>query len=237
MHCKLDRLTTTGYTLLRDYAGPPIAPAEWQALIYLGASGDGEVNFAPLASATGELDGRDFWQHGRPDKGGQWTPNCDAAPGLARYVAEVGAGFGRVRVVKLGPTSLNDAMRQLRRDDGNRLNPEQAGWVVRSWLELDDTPHQSVFILRERRDDAGSETRIRLHPGMQLVIDSDRLWHTVWHPGPRPRYALVTSWESGPALDHWLAREAPPRRSASPRSLPFYRTGAGWTRHPPVAPG
>jgi hypothetical protein len=29
----------------------------------------------------------------------------------------------------------------------------------------------------------------------------------VWHPGPRPRYALITSWESDDMLDRWIAGE------------------------------
>jgi hypothetical protein len=43
-----------------------------------------------------------------------------------------------------------------------------------------------------------------LYPGMQLVIDTERLWHVVCHPGPRPRYALITSWESSQAVDRWM---------------------------------
>ncbi len=207
MHRKLDLLAPTGYAMLRDYDGPSIPPADWLALTYLGARGEGEINFAPLATATGELDGRDFWAHGQPDKDGQWTANRAVAPALARYVEAVGACFGRVRVVKTAPGSLPEAMRRLQRGDCNRLNPDGSPWVVRSWLELDGSPHHSVLILRENPADASTETRIRLHPGLQLVIDADRLWHTVWHPGPQPRYALVTSWESGPALGSWMRRE------------------------------
>ena len=65
-----------------------------------------------------------------------------------------------------------------------------------------------MFILREDKDDPATETRIRLHPGMQLVIDSQRLYHVVWHPGPRPRYALITSWESDRLIDRWINEEA-----------------------------
>jgi hypothetical protein len=51
---------------------------------------------------------------------------------------------------------------------------------------------------------------------MQLVIDTERLWHVVWHPGPQPRYALITSWESGPAIDRWMRNnQAKPRQLAS----------------------
>jgi heme-degrading monooxygenase HmoA len=30
----------------------------------------------------------------------------------------------------------------------------------------------------------------------------------VWHPGPQPRYALITSWESDKVIDNWMKREA-----------------------------
>jgi len=99
------------------------------------------------------------------------------------------------------------ALRQLHKDDNNRFNPGGTSWVVRSWLELDNAPGESVFILREDKDDPVTEARIPLHPEMQLVIDTERLYHVVWHPGPRPRYALITSWESDDMLDSWIAAE------------------------------
>jgi len=37
----------------------------------------GDTNFAPLASATGEMDCRGFWDHGKPDKDGIWTANLE----------------------------------------------------------------------------------------------------------------------------------------------------------------
>jgi heme-degrading monooxygenase HmoA len=53
------------------------------------------------------------------------------------------------------------------------------------------------------------ESRIKLHRGMQLLIDTERLHHVVWHPGPAPRYALITSWESGDALRQWVESRMP----------------------------
>jgi hypothetical protein len=212
MHRKLDILAKTGYAVLRDYGGPAIPPAEWEKLTYLDWKSGGDTNFAPLASATGELDCRGFWDHGKADKEGVWTANRQIAPSLARYVEGIGGNFGRVRVIKLNPSPEQEALRCLHLDDNNRLNPDGAGWVVRSWLELADTPGQTVFILREDKDDPSTETRIRLHPGMQLVIDTERLWHVVWHAGPRPRYSLITSWESGPVIDNWIASQSEPAR-------------------------
>jgi hypothetical protein len=212
MHHRLEILAKTGYAALRDYDGPAIRPIEWEKLEYLDWKSGGDTNFAPLASATGALDCHGFWDHGKPDKNGVWTSNRQIAPGLARYVENIGGNFGRVRVIKLNPSGEQDALRHLHLDDNNRLNPDGAGWVVRSWLELDDTPGQTIFILREDKDDPATETRIRLHPGTQLIVDTERLWHVVWHPGPRPRYALITSWESSPVIGNWIKHQAEPRQ-------------------------
>jgi len=210
MHRRLGILAEKGYVSLRDWHGPPIPKVEWESLAYMDWKSGGDTNFAPLASATGEMDCRGFWDHGKPDKDGIWTSNRALAPSLASYVQSVGSNFGRVRVIMLNPSDEAAALRQLHRDDNNRLNPDGTGWVVRSWLELDNTPGESVFILREDKNDPATETRIALHPGMQLVIDTERLYHVVWHPGPRPRYALITSWESDDKLDNWIAAELAP---------------------------
>jgi len=214
MHRKLNILKKSGYVVLRDYNGPAVPANEWESLQYIDWKSGGDTNFAPLASATGALDCRGFWDHGKPDKGGVWTANRDIAPSLVRYVENVGGDFGRVRVIKLNPSSEQEALRHLHLDDNNRLNPDGAGWVVRSWLELADTPDQTVFILREEKDDPATETRIRLHPGMQVVIDTERLWHVVWHPGPQPRYSLITSWESSPVIDNWITSQTESTRLA-----------------------
>ena len=207
MHRRLDILAEKGYVILQDRQGPQIPQSEWESLAYMDWKSGGDTNFAPLTSATGEMDCRGFWEHGRPDKDGIWTTNRTLAPSLASYVENVGCNFGRVRVIKLNPSDEAAALRQLHLDDNNRLNPDGTGWVVRSWLELDNAAGESVFILREDKNDPATETRIPLHPGMQLVIDTERLYHVVWHPGPRPRYALITSWESDDMLDRWIAGE------------------------------
>jgi hypothetical protein len=207
MHRRLDILDEKGYVVLQDRRGPQIPQSEWESLTYIDWKSGGDTNFAPLTSATGELDCRGFWDHGKPDKDGIWTTNRALAPSLASYVENVGSNFGRVRVIKLNPSDEAAALRQLHMDDNNRLNPDGAGWVVRSWLELDNAPGESVFILREDKNDPATETRIPLHPAMQLVIDTERLYHVVWHPGPRPRYALITSWESDDVLESWITAE------------------------------
>ena len=155
------------------------------------------------------MDCRGLWEHATRDKRGIWTSNRQLAPGLADYIERIGGMFGRIRVIKLNRSHEAAALRQLHRDDNNRPNPDGAGWVIRSWLELDNAPGESVFILREEKDDPATETRIPLPPMIQLVIDSQRLFHVVWHPAPRPRYALITSWESDHVIDRWIRRELP----------------------------
>jgi hypothetical protein len=209
MHEKLDVLAERGFVVLRDYAGPPVPESEFLDLEFMDWKSGGDTNFAPIASALGEMECGGFWDHGKPDKDGVWTSNRSICPTLVDYVESVGARFGRVRVIKLNPyDSEQAALRQLHLDDNNRLNPDGEGWVVRSWLELSDCPG-SYFVLREDREDPATESRIRLHKGMQLLIDTERLHHVVWHPGPAPRYALITSWESGDALRRWVESRMP----------------------------
>jgi len=212
MHRKLDILAEKGYVILRDRPGPMIPAIEWESLTYMDWKSGGDTNFAPLASAFGEMECRGFWDHGKADKDGIWTTNRELAPSLVKYVEEIGCNYGRVRVIKLNPSDEATARRQLHRDDNNRLNPEGSGWVVRSWLELDDAAGESTFILREDKDDPSTETLIKLHPRMQLLIDTERLYHVVHHPGPRPRYALITSWETSAELERWVNREMLPER-------------------------
>ncbi|WIG59297.1 MAG: hypothetical protein OJF49_002044 [Ktedonobacterales bacterium] len=204
MHQKLDVLEDKGFVVLRPYDGPEISPSEWQNLEYMDWKSGGDTNFAPIASALGDLECAGFWDHGKPDKGGVWTTNAEECPTLVEWTKRVGADYGRVRIIKLNPsTSEADAVRNLHLDDNNRLNPDGEGWVVRVWLQLTDNP-DSYMMLRDVKDDPSTESRISLGRYSQFVIDSERLYHAAYHPGPEPRYALIVSFESGPALERWI---------------------------------
>src|SRR4029078_13370772 len=74
-------------------------------LEYMDWKSGGDTNFAPIATADGNLDCRGFWNEGdeRPDKGPRFTANAEKCPTLRRTVEEVGADFGRVRTIKLEP--------------------------------------------------------------------------------------------------------------------------------------
>ena len=201
-HYKLPVLDEKGFVILKNY-GKPVDPKEYINMEYVDWKSGGDTNFAPIASAFGDMECAGFWDHGKSDKDGIWTKNAEVCPTLVRWTETVGARYGRVRTIKLEPNTYEDAVKNLHPDDNNRLNPESEGWVVRAWLQLTDNP-DSVMIVREDKDDPSTESQIPLPAGAQFVVDSQRLWHAVWHPGPKPRYALIVSFESGPQLGKWI---------------------------------
>ena len=145
-HPRLPQLAEHGYVVLRD-ADFEVPVAEYLSLEYMDWKSGGDTNFAPIASADGELDCRGFWDKGKTDKDAKWTSNAAIVPSVRRYVESVGANFGRVRVIKLEPQSRDEAIRSLHRDDNNRFNPDHEGWVVRSWLELTDNPDSYMLLM------------------------------------------------------------------------------------------
>jgi hypothetical protein len=207
-HLRVDALAEHGYVVLRPL-GHEVPGEEYLGLEYMDWKSGGDTNFAPIATADGELDCRGFWKPGdeRPDKGGRFTRNAARCPTLVAEVESVGADFGRVRVIKLEPQPYDEALRQIHRDDNNRFNDDATGWVVRSWLELTDFPDSFMVLMEQGPDglpDPTTEVRVPLARGARFVVDTQRLWHVVCHEGPSPRYALISSFESGPALAGWI---------------------------------
>ena len=142
------------------------------ALGWAGGSG-GDLNLAvglaatlaPLASAYGDIECDGFWNHTPPktDKDGVWVPeNVAIAPILTERARAFDTNIGRCRVIELQPNSYTDAIYNLHRDDNNRFNPENEGWVVRTWVELTDNP-DSYMLLMDLDDKhlpiAGTERR------------------------------------------------------------------------------
>jgi len=212
-HPRPAALEGTGFVVLRDlpFAFPR---AEYEGLEYMDWKSGGDTNFAPIATADGRLDCRGYWNDGdeRPDKGARFTSNASKCSTIAEYVKSVGADFGRVRTIKLEPQDHDTAFRSFHRDDNNRFNPESDGWVVRTWVELTDNPDSYMLLMDSRPDglpDPATETRLSLHRGARFVLDTQRLWHVVVHNGNAPRYALICSYESGPALDEWIRSQLP----------------------------
>ena len=205
-HRRMSVLDETGFVALSPM--PIEVPShEWESLEYMDWKSGGDTNFAPLASADGELDCRGFWDKDKTDKDALWTVNAEKSPTLRQYVDSVGANFGRVRIIKLEPQDRDMAFRSIHRDDNNRFNPDGDGWVVRSWVELTDQP-DSYMLLMDNDDnglpDPSTERRVPLPKGARFVVDTQRLWHVVVHDSDRPRYALITSFESGPTLERWI---------------------------------
>lgn len=211
-------LDETGYAVLRPYE-QEVDASEWLDLEYTPWRSSGITRFAPLASYAGEIECNAFWNHTppRPDKDGVWVPEqVDKAPTLAAIAREPGAGVGRCRVIELQPNTYADAIYNLHRDDNNRLNPPGTGWIVRGMVNLTEDA-DSVFILREDRFDPATEVRIPLPAGTRLIVDTERLWHAVWHRGDGPRYCLIASWESGAELQAYaLANDAVTRAESAP---------------------
>jgi hypothetical protein len=200
-------LDEKGFVVLDRY-NQAADPREWLDLQYVEWKSSGVTRFAPLTSANGELTVNAFWNHQPPraDKDGVWIDSQVAkAPNLTRRAQEPGANVGRCRVIELQPNGYADSLYNLHQDDNNRLNPDGAGWIVRGFFNLTDDA-DSVIILREERFNPNTEVRIALPAGAQVIIDTQRFWHATWHPGPQPRYSLITSWESGPALDAYIEK-------------------------------
>ena len=209
----LPELDETGYVVLDGY-DQAVDPQEWQDIEFVDWKSAGETRFAPLASAYGDLECNGFWHHDPPktDKDGVWVDaNIARAPRLKARAEEPGANIGRCRVIELQPNEYVDCIWNLHQDDNNRLNPEGTGWIVRGFFNLTDNP-DSCMILREDKDDPSTETRIALPAGTQVIIDTQRLWHAVWHRGGEPRYCLITSWESGPELKAYIQGRHPRSR-------------------------
>ena len=210
-HYRMPILEEKGFVVLsRDNV--VIEPEEWRSLEYVDWKSSGDTRFAPLASAYGDIECNAFWHFDppKPDKDGIWIDSqVDVAPTIAAAAKEPGANVGRVRIIELQPNSYADALYNSHLDDNNRLNDE-GGWVVRSFRNLTDDG-ESYMVLREDVKDPSTETRIALPAGARIIVDSERMWHSVWHTGDEPRYCLITSWESGPELGEYI-------RARNPRS-------------------
>ena len=120
-----------------------------------------------------------------------------------------------MRTIKLEPQDHDSALRSFTATTTTASTPTTDGWVVRCWLELTDNP-DSYMLLDGQRDglpDPATEARVPLHRGARFLVDTQRLWHVVCHNGTAPRYALIASFESGPALDAGSASQLAVARS------------------------
>ena len=204
LHYRCPSVEEKGFISLNPYTGPDISAAEWENLEYKTYPSDPNTFFAPLTSATGKNEMRGFWDYGKPDKDGVWTENAAKAPNLVNWVKSAGANVGRVQLIRMEGNTLREARWGLHLDDNNRLNPENEGWVIRMWIELTDDP-SSYMVLREKELDISTETQIPLPKYTQLIVDSEYMFHGVWHAGNKTRYGLIVSLESTPELEQWIS--------------------------------
>ena len=126
-----------------------------------------------------------------------------------------------MRIIELQPNSYADCLYNSHLDDNNRLNPDGEGWVVRGFRNLTDD-EGSFMVLREDVTDPETETRIALPAGARIIVDSERMWHSVWHTGDEPRYCLITSYESGPELEKWIFENDPTDEVEVPELDPVF---------------
>ena len=206
-HYRMPVMEEKGYVIMKTLDISHIPSSEWENLTYMDWKSGGDTNFAPLASCDGTNECKGFWENGKTDKDAIFTPNAELCPNLMAYIKSIPANFGRVRVIKLEPQTHDHALRSVHRDDNNRLNPEDEGWVVRMWIELTDNPDSYMLLYDSDENNLPikeSEARVPMPKGAHFVVDSQRLWHVGVHNGNKPRYAVIISCESSPALDEWI---------------------------------
>lgn len=197
-----------GWMRLNKYQGPEIPAAEWEELTYTTYASDPTTFFAPITSATGEIELKGFWEYGKADLDGVWTENAKKCPSIVNWVESIGARFGRVQLLRMSANTMRECRWGLHLDNNNQGNPENQGWVVRVWLELTDDP-SSALVVRPTEFDRRSEVKIQLPKYQQAVVDSEYLWHGGHHASDHMRYAVIASVESGPALERWIESQRP----------------------------
>ena len=94
-----------GYLVLGRYCGPEIPGQEWEDLTYTTYATDPATFFAPIASATGQMELKGFWEYGKADLEGIWTENAGKCPALVQWIESVGARFGRVQLLRMSPNT------------------------------------------------------------------------------------------------------------------------------------
>jgi hypothetical protein len=198
-----------GWMRLDKYKGPEIPASEWEDLTYTTYSSDPTTYFAPITSATGEIELKGFWEYGKADLDGVYTSNAEKCPTVVKWVESIGARFGRVQLLRMRPNTMRECRWGLHLDNTNAANnPDENGWVVRIWLELTDDD-SSALVVRKDQFDKRTEVAIPLPRYQQAVVDSEFLYPGGYHHGPGIRYALIVSCESGPALEKWIDSQLP----------------------------
>ncbi len=208
-HYRMPQLEANGgWLALEPYRGPEIPAAEYESLSYTNYPTDPSTFFAPITSATGQIELGAFGKYGKTDLDREWTPNAEKCPTVIKWLESVGARFGKVQLLRMTPNSLRECRWGLHLDHNNQNNPESNGWAVRVWHELTDDV-SSRLVVRQEEFDRGSEVQIPLPQHAQVVVDSQALYHGGYHHGTHTRYAVIATFESGPDLERWIASQLP----------------------------
>ena len=88
-HYKLPILEEKGFVVLKNF-GKPVPADEYRHMEYVDWKSGGDTNFAPIASAFGDMECAGFWDHGKSDKDGIWTKNAEVCPTLVSWTEVVG---------------------------------------------------------------------------------------------------------------------------------------------------
>jgi hypothetical protein len=208
-HYRMPKLEAGGGWLsLNRYQGPEIPPAEYESLEFTTYPTDPHTYFAPITSATGQVELGAFGNFGKCDLDREWTPNAEKCPTIIKWLESVGARFGKVQLLRMTPNTMRECRWGLHLDNNNNKNPEANGWAVRVWLELTDDD-SSRLVVRQDEFDKSTETQIPLPLHQQVVVDSQWLWHGGFHTGTHTRYAVIATFESGPELERWIESQLP----------------------------
>ncbi|HEV3128975.1 MAG TPA: hypothetical protein VGY32_08325 [Solirubrobacteraceae bacterium] len=214
-HYRMPKLEANGGWLeLEHYAGPEIPRPEYETLEFTTYPTDPNTFFAPITSASGDIELGAFGNFGKCDLDREWTPNAEKCPTIVKWLESVGARFGKVQLLRMSPNTMRECRWGLHLDNNNNKNPESNGWAVRVWHELtqDDS---SRLVVRRDEFDKSTETQIPLPAHAQAVVDSQWLWHGGFHTGTHTRYAVIATFESGPDLERWIDSQLPAQAKAA----------------------
>ena len=159
--------------MLRDL-DRPIPESEYLGLEYMDWKSGGDTNFAPVATADGELDCRGLLEAGRgaPRQGRSVHVERAAVPEHRRR-GRVGRRRLRSRARDQARAADATTTRCARSTATTTTGstPTTDGWVVRSWLELTDNPDSFMVLMEQGADglpDPSTEVRVPLHRGVAL---------------------------------------------------------------------
>ncbi len=203
-----------GWLALDPYSGPEIPPQEYESLTFTTYPTDPSTYFAPITSATGEIELGAFGNYGKCDLDREWTQNAEKCPTIVKWLESVGARFGKVQLLRMSPNTMRECRWGLHLDLNNNGNPETNGWAVRVWWELTHD-ESSRLVVRQEEFDRASEVQIPLPKNAQAVVDSQRLYHGGFHTGTHTRYAVIATFESGPELERWIDGQLPAAAAAA----------------------